>query len=77
MMKDVIVGLGLFHVTVQLLNGTTPLPHNYSLSPEEAVVVEVSMNTSAEQIKVVIDSCWATPNPNPDDTSRYIFLDNR
>ncbi|XP_078477812.1 LOW QUALITY PROTEIN: uromodulin-like 1 [Lampetra planeri] len=77
MMKDVIVGSGLFHVTVQLLNGTTPLPHNYSLSPEEAVVVEVSMNTSAEQIKVVIDSCWATPNPNPVDTSRYIFLDNR
>lgn len=77
MISDLIVGSGLFQVTVQLLNGTAPLPHNYSLSPGEAVVVEVSMNTSAEQIKVVINSCWATPTQNPADIGRYIFLDNR
>ncbi|XP_054611320.1 uromodulin-like 1 isoform X2 [Dunckerocampus dactyliophorus] len=77
LIKDVITGSGLFQVTVQLLNGTVPLPYNYTLSPEEAVVVQVSMNTSADQIKVVISSCWATPTPNPADNERYFFLDNR
>ncbi|KAK2828840.1 hypothetical protein Q5P01_019874 [Channa striata] len=74
--KDVIMGLGSFQVTVQLMNGTVPLPHNYSLSPEEVVVVEVSLNTSLEQIKVVVNKCWATPTQNPIDTNSYVFLDN-
>ncbi|KAM7374819.1 hypothetical protein PAMP_007456 [Pampus punctatissimus] len=77
MIKDVITGLGLFQVTVELMNGTVPLPYNYSLSPEEVVVVEVRLNTSSQQIKVVINMCWATPTPNPADTNRYIFLNNR
>ncbi|XP_077448705.1 uromodulin-like 1 [Stigmatopora argus] len=77
LIQDVITSSGTFQVTVQLLNGTFPLPYNYSLSPEEAVVVEVSMNTSAEDIKVVIYSCWATPTQNPFDNKRFIFLDNR
>ncbi|XP_067463504.1 uromodulin-like 1 [Thunnus thynnus] len=77
MIKDVITGSGSFQVTVQLMNGTVPLPHNYSLSSEEAVVVEVSLNTSSQKIKVVINMCWATPTPNSADTNRYIFLDNR
>lgn len=77
MIKDVIMGSGSFQVTVQLMNGTVPLPHNYSLSPEEAVVVDVSLNTSSEQIKVVINKCWATPTPNPGDTYSHIFLENR
>ncbi|XP_077597238.1 uromodulin-like 1 [Stigmatopora nigra] len=77
LMQDVITSSGTFQVTVQLLNGTFPLPYNYSLSPEEDVVVEVSMNTSAEDIKVVIYSCWATPTQNPFDNKRFIFLDNR
>lgn len=77
MIKDVIAGLGSFQVTVQLMNGTVPLPHNYSLSAEEAVVVDVSLNTSSEQIKVVIDRCWATPTMNPADSHSYTFLENR
>ncbi|XP_070773809.1 uromodulin-like 1 [Enoplosus armatus] len=76
MIKDVIVGSGSFQVTVQLMNGTMPLPHNYSLSPEEAVVLEVSLNTSSEQIKVVINRCWATPTPNPVDNYSPSFLEN-
>lgn len=71
------MGSGSFQVTVQLTNGTTPLPHNYSLSREEAVVVDVSLNTSSEQIKVVISKCWATPTQNPGDTVSHIFLENR
>ncbi|XP_053187108.1 uromodulin-like 1 [Scomber japonicus] len=77
MIKDVITGSGSFQLTVQLMNGTVPLPHNYSLSPDEAVVVEVSLNTSSPQIKVVINMCWATPTPNPADINRNIFLNHR
>ncbi|CAJ1064721.1 uromodulin-like 1 isoform X3 [Xyrichtys novacula] len=75
MIKDVIVGSGSFQVTVQLMNGTIPLPHNYSLSPKEDLVVEVSLNTSSEQIKVVINKCWATPTKNPRDTYSHTFLE--
>lgn len=77
MFKDAITGSGSFQVTVQLMNGTMPLPHNYSLYPEEAVVVDVSLNTTSEQIKVVINKCWATPTQNPGDTYSYVFLENR
>ncbi|XP_073335772.1 uromodulin-like 1 [Pagrus major] len=76
MIKDVIMGSGSFQVTVQLMNGSMPLPYNYSLSPEEAVVVEVSLNTSSEQIKVVINKCWATPTQNPVDTISHVFIEN-
>ncbi|KAG7222808.1 hypothetical protein INR49_016060 [Caranx melampygus] len=76
MIKDIIMGLGSFQVTVQLMNGTVPLPHNYSMSPDEVVVVEVSLNTSSEQIKVIINKCWATSTPNPADTYSYTFVEN-
>nr|XP_046267653.1 uromodulin-like 1 [Scatophagus argus] len=76
MFEDGIMGFGSFQVTVQLMNGTVPLPYNYSLSPEEAVVVDVSLNTSSEQIKVVINRCWATPTQHPTDTNSYVFLEN-
>ncbi|XP_035808679.2 uromodulin-like 1 isoform X2 [Amphiprion ocellaris] len=76
MIKDVIMGLGSFQVTVQLMNGSVPLPYNYSLSSEQAVVVEVKLNTSSEQLKVVINKCWATPSRSPADTYSYAFLEN-
>ncbi|XP_042355576.1 uromodulin-like 1 [Plectropomus leopardus] len=76
MIQDFIMGSGSFQVTVQLMNGSMPLPHNYSMSSDEAVVVEVSLNTSSEQVKVVINKCWATPTQNPADANSYTFLDN-
>ncbi|XP_035999344.1 uromodulin-like 1 [Fundulus heteroclitus] len=76
MIKDVVAGLGLFQVTVQLMSGAAPLPHNYSLSPEQAVVVEVSLNSTSEHMKVVINKCWATPTPNPVDSNSYTFLES-
>lgn len=75
--KDAIVGWGSFLVSVKLMNGTVALPHNYSLSPDEVVVVDVSLNTTLEQIKLVINRCWATPTQNPGDTYGYIFMENR
>uniref|UniRef100_A0A8C8IAF4 Uromodulin-like 1 n=2 Tax=Oncorhynchus tshawytscha TaxID=74940 RepID=A0A8C8IAF4_ONCTS len=76
MIKDVVMGSGTFHVTVQLLNGMSPLPQNYSLSPEEEVVVEVSVNSTVDQIKVVINKCWATQSSNPLEPTIYLFLEN-
>lgn len=77
MFKDVVVGSGSFLVRVRLMNGTAPLPHNYSLSPDEVVVVDVSLNTTLDQIKVVINKCWATPTRDPGDAFSYVFLENR
>lgn len=77
MLKDVIIGSGMFHVTVQLMNGTGPLPHNDSLSPSEPVVIVVRLNTSVEKIKVVINKCWATNTPYPSVVYSYIFVENR
>ncbi|XP_036379754.1 uromodulin-like 1 [Megalops cyprinoides] len=76
MIKDIVEGSGTFHVTVQILNGTSPLPQNYSLSPNEEVVVEVAINSTLEQIKLVINECWATPTSNPSDSTSYFFLQN-
>ncbi|XP_056265316.1 uromodulin-like 1 [Pseudoliparis swirei] len=77
---DVFIGSGSFQVTVRLTNGTMLLPNNHSLSSDEAVVVEVSLNTPSEQMKVVINKCWATPTPtptqNPKDTDSNTFLEN-
>uniref|UniRef100_A0A3P8TBD8 Uromodulin-like 1 n=1 Tax=Amphiprion percula TaxID=161767 RepID=A0A3P8TBD8_AMPPE len=71
--RNVIMGLGSFQVTVQLMNGSVPLPYNYSLSSEQAVVVEVRLNTSSEQLKVVINKCWATPSRSPCDNRPLPF----
>ncbi|KAG8008214.1 Uromodulin-like 1 [Nibea albiflora] len=76
MINNIIIGTGSFQVTVRLMNGTIPLPQNYSLSFDEAVVVEVSLNTSSEQIKVVINRCWATPTQNPAETNSHVFLEH-
>lgn len=76
MIDEIIMGSGSPQVTMQLMNGTVPLPHNYSLSRQQPVVVEVRLNTSSDQIKLVINKCWATPTENPEDTSTYVFLMN-
>lgn len=75
--KEVITGSGSFPMTLQLMNGTAPLPHNSTLSPKEAVVMDVSLNTSSEQIKVVVGKCWATSTHNPEDTYSHTFLESR
>ncbi|KAE8288026.1 Uromodulin-like 1 Olfactorin Precursor [Larimichthys crocea] len=74
--NNMIIGTGSFQVIVRLMNGTIPIPQNYSLSPDEAVVVEVSLNTSSEQIKVVINKCWATRTQNPAESNSHVFLEN-
>ncbi|XP_061595220.1 uromodulin-like 1 [Cololabis saira] len=76
MIKDVLVGMGSFPVIVQLMNGTSPLPQNYSLAPKEPLVLEVGLKITSEQIKVVINKCWATPTQNPADPFTYTFLEN-
>ncbi|KAK0132114.1 Uromodulin-like 1 [Merluccius polli] len=76
MIIDPITVSGSFKVIMQLLNGTFPLPHNYTLSPDEDVVVRVTLNTSAEEVKLVISRCWATPTLNPVDIHSYIFLNS-
>ncbi|XP_061105444.1 uromodulin-like 1 [Conger conger] len=77
LIKDLIEGSGTFQVTVQLLNGTSPLPENYTLSRNQEVVVEVAINSSMEQIKLIVEECWATPSRSPlDSTQRSYYLQN-
>lgn len=76
-MKEVITDSGSSQMRLQLMNGSAPLPHNPALSPREAVVMEVSLNTSSEQIKVVVSKCWATPTRDPEETYRQTFLESR
>ncbi|KAG9263191.1 uromodulin-like 1 [Astyanax mexicanus] len=71
--NDPVLGSGNFQVTIRLLNGTIPLPQNYTLSPGEQVTIEVAVNSNVSQIKVVINQCWANTNSNPD-PPLYIFL---
>ncbi|KAI4881439.1 hypothetical protein NFI96_012793 [Prochilodus magdalenae] len=72
---DAVQGSGTFHVTVRLLNGTTPLPQNYTLTPMDEVIIEVAVNSSVSQIKVIINKCWANPSSNPSDLPQFIFLE--
>ncbi|XP_051540914.1 uromodulin-like 1 [Myxocyprinus asiaticus] len=74
--KDTVEGSGSFQVIVRLLNGTSPLPENYSLSPDEEVIIEVGVNTTIPQIKVVISKCWATSSSDSLQQPNYVFLDN-
>ncbi|KAL6472103.1 hypothetical protein MHYP_G00182910 [Metynnis hypsauchen] len=76
MIDSAVLGSGTFHVTVRLLNGTTPLPQNYTLSPKDEVIIEVAVNSNVSQIKVVINKCWANPRSNPLELPQYIFLEN-
>ncbi|CAB1352535.1 unnamed protein product [Coregonus sp. 'balchen'] len=76
MIKDAVMGSGTFHVMIQLLSGMSPLPQNHSMSPEEDVVVEVSVDSTVAQIKVVINKCWATQSSNPLEPTTNVFLEN-
>ncbi|KAG7282651.1 hypothetical protein CRUP_017577 [Coryphaenoides rupestris] len=74
---DPIAVSGTFRVIMQLLSGTSPLPHNYTLYPDEAVVVQVALNTSAaEDMKLVIRRCWATTTPSPAYGRSHVFLNS-
>ncbi|XP_034148972.1 uromodulin-like 1 isoform X2 [Esox lucius] len=74
--NDAVMGSGTFHVTFQLLRGTSPLPQNYSLSPEDEVVVEVSVDSTVDRMKVIINKCWATESNNSLELITYVFLEN-
>uniref|UniRef100_A0A8C1GRV3 Uromodulin-like 1 n=1 Tax=Cyprinus carpio TaxID=7962 RepID=A0A8C1GRV3_CYPCA len=76
MINDPVAGSGSFQVTVRLLNGTIPLPDNYTLSPDDEIIVEVGVNTTISQIKVVIDKCWATSSSDSSEYPYYLFQDS-
>lgn len=75
--REVIPDSGSSQMRLQLMNGSAPLPHNSTLSPREAVVMDVSLNTSSERIKVVVSKCWATPTHDPEETNGQTFLESR
>jgi len=74
MINEPVAGLGSFQVTVRLLNGTSPLPENSALYPDDKVIVEVAINTTISQIKVVISKCWATSSNNSSELPSHVFL---
>lgn len=76
-MKEAFTDSGPAQMRLQLMNGSAPLPHNSTLSPRETVVMDVSLNTSSEQIKVVVSKCWATPTGDPEEPYRQTFLESR
>ncbi|KAB5543196.1 hypothetical protein PHYPO_G00076380 [Pangasianodon hypophthalmus] len=76
MINNVVEGSVMYHVTVRLLNGTYPLPENYTLSPEDEVIIEVGLSSNMSQIKVVINKCWANPSNNPTEQPNNVFLEN-
>lgn len=76
MINDPVAGSGSFQVTVRLLNGTIPLPDNYTLSTDDEIIVEVGVNTTMSQIKVVFDKCWVTSSSDSSETPYNLFLDN-
>ncbi|KAK2871043.1 hypothetical protein Q8A67_023570 [Cirrhinus molitorella] len=77
MINDPVGGSGSFQVILRLLNGTFPLPENYTFSPEEEVFLEVEVNTAISQIKVIIDTCWATTSNDSTMNPQYFFMLNR
>ncbi|MBN3321703.1 UROL1 protein, partial [Atractosteus spatula] len=76
MIKDIIEGSGIFLATIQLLNGTSPLPKNYSLSPDDEVFIEVGINLTMTQVKLILNECWATPTSSPSDPTTHMFMKN-
>ncbi|MCJ8742159.1 hypothetical protein PDJAM_G00078940 [Pangasius djambal] len=76
MINNVVEGSVMYQVTVRLLNGTYPLPQNYTLSPEDKVIIEVGLSSNMSQIKVVINKCWANPSNDPAEQPNNIFLEN-
>ncbi|XP_048874369.1 uromodulin-like 1 [Brienomyrus brachyistius] len=76
MIKNVVEGTGTFYVRFQLFNGSSPLSQNYTLSPNDEVIIEIGVNSTLPQIKIIINNCWATPNSDPLDSKKYTFLEN-
>ncbi|XP_041088505.1 uromodulin-like 1 [Polyodon spathula] len=75
-LKGVIEGAGSFLATIQLLNGTVPLPKNYSLSPNDDVLIEVGVNLDSLQVKIILHECWATPSISSTDPTTHMFMRN-
>ncbi|KAK1169321.1 uromodulin-like 1 [Acipenser oxyrinchus oxyrinchus] len=75
-LKGVIEGSGSFLATIQLLNGTVPLPKNYSFSPNDDVLIEVGVNLDSLQVKIILHECWATPSISSTDPTTYMFMRN-
>ncbi|XP_066556188.1 uromodulin-like 1 [Amia ocellicauda] len=76
MIQDIIEGSGSFLATIQLLNGTDPFPKNYTLSPDEEVFIEVGINSTTPQVKLIVNECWATPTSSASDPTKYKFMEN-
>ncbi|XP_023818675.1 uromodulin-like 1 [Oryzias latipes] len=74
--KDVFGRVGALPVLLQLMNSSARLPLNHRLSSQQDLVLEVSINSTSEQIKLIINKCWATSTQDPEGGHSYTFLEN-
>uniref|UniRef100_A0A3P9JSZ6 ZP domain-containing protein n=1 Tax=Oryzias latipes TaxID=8090 RepID=A0A3P9JSZ6_ORYLA len=72
--EDVFSRVGALPVLLQLMNSSARLPLNHRLSSQQDLVLEVSINTTSEQIKLIINKCWATSTQDPEVKSHLYLL---
>ncbi|XP_039602200.1 uromodulin-like 1 [Polypterus senegalus] len=65
---------GSFSPTLQILSGNKPLLKNQTLTPDEEVLIDVSLNLGLPNARIVLNRCWATPSENLSDTTSYEFI---
>uniref|UniRef100_A0A8C4RL94 ZP domain-containing protein n=1 Tax=Erpetoichthys calabaricus TaxID=27687 RepID=A0A8C4RL94_ERPCA len=56
--------------------GNKPLLKNQTLTPDEEVLIDVSLNLGLPNARIVLNRCWATPSENLSDTTSYEFINN-